>query len=144
MEIMEKVAYLKGLAEGLGLDQNTKEGKVLTVVIDLLDDIALAVSEMSESVVIMSEELESVEENLEEVLEDLYGDDEESCDCGGRACDFDGELYEVACPSCMDTVYVDEDMLDEGEINCPGCGKTLEFDLDGVLEGEELGEDSEQ
>ena len=146
MEIMEKVAYLKGLTEGLGLDQNTKEGKVLTVVIDLLDDIALAISEMSESVVIMSEELETVEESLEEVLEDLYGDDEDSCDCGGRDCDFDfdGELYEVACPSCMDTVYVDEDMLDEGEINCPGCGETLEFDLDGVLAVEELGDDSKQ
>ena len=45
MEILEKVAYMKGLAEGLGLDTKTKEGKLLTVMIDLLDDIALELEE---------------------------------------------------------------------------------------------------
>ena len=37
MEISEKVAYLKGLAEGLALDTDTKEGKLLTAIIDVLD-----------------------------------------------------------------------------------------------------------
>ena len=41
MEILEKVAYMKGLAEGLGLDGQTKEGKLLTVMMDILDDMAL-------------------------------------------------------------------------------------------------------
>ena len=41
MEITEKVAYLKGLADGLGLDAESKEGKVLLAMIDVLDDIAL-------------------------------------------------------------------------------------------------------
>ncbi len=43
MEITEKVAYLKGLAEGLGLDAQTKEGKILQTVIDVLDDMALEI-----------------------------------------------------------------------------------------------------
>ena len=39
MDICEKIAYIKGLAEGLSLDETTKEGKILAAVIDLLGDI---------------------------------------------------------------------------------------------------------
>ena len=42
----------------------------------------------------------------------------------------DDELYEVTCPSCGDTVYLTEEMVDEGSIECPGCGENLEFDFD--------------
>jgi len=138
--MMEKVAYLKGLADGLSLDESTKEGKVLKAMLDLLDDVALAVTDMGEGFVMMGEEIETMQEDLDEVLEDLYGDDDEGCGCGCDHDDFEGELYEVTCPSCSDIVYVDEDMLDEGEIACPGCGEALEFDLDGVLDGEDLGD----
>ena len=40
MEISEKVAYLKGLAEGLNLDTESKEGKLIAAIIDVLDDMA--------------------------------------------------------------------------------------------------------
>ena len=46
MEISEKVAYLKGLAEGLALDTDTKEGKLIAAIIDVLDDIALEIADM--------------------------------------------------------------------------------------------------
>ena len=144
MEMIEKVTYLKGLAEGLGLDDSTKEGKVLGLVIDLLDDVVVALADVDENFAGMSEDLEAMEEDLEEVLEDIYGDDDDDeycdcgCGCGGGALDFEGELYEVVCPACADVVCVDEDMLDEGQISCPGCGQVLEFDLEGELEGEDL------
>ncbi len=48
MEILEKVAYMKGLAEGLGLDTKSKEGKLLTVMMDILDDIALELRDLSD------------------------------------------------------------------------------------------------
>ena len=41
MKISEKVAYIKGLAEGLSLDEKTPEGKVLASIIDVLDDLSL-------------------------------------------------------------------------------------------------------
>ena len=138
MDMNEKLAYLKGLAEGLGVDKTTKEGKLFTAAIDLLDDVVLAISEMSEGLEHMGESIETIEEDLDEILEDLYEDDEDASEY-----DFEGELYEVTCPACADCVYVDEDMLDEGEISCPGCGKTLEFDLDGELGKEELGDKSD-
>ena len=46
MEISEKVAYLKGLAEGLALDTESKEGKLIAAIIDVLDDIALEIADM--------------------------------------------------------------------------------------------------
>ena len=142
MEMIEKVAYLKGLAEGLGVDESTKEGKVLGLVIDLLDDIVAALDYVEEDIQSMEEGLEAMEEDLEEVLEDIYGEDDEDdecdCGCGCNALDFEGELYEVVCPACADEVCVDENMLDQGQISCPGCGQTLEFDLEGELDGEDL------
>ena len=137
MDMNAKLAYLKGLADGLGVDQTTKEGKLFAAALDLLDDVVLAITEMSEGFEHMGEDIEDIEADLDEVIEDLYGDDEDD-DRNYGEYDFEGELYEVTCPACADQVYVDEDMLDQGEIACPGCGGELEFDLGGVLGEEEL------
>ena len=40
MTASEKVAYLKGLVEGLGIDKDKSEGKILNAVIDVLEDLA--------------------------------------------------------------------------------------------------------
>lgn len=130
MEITEKVAYLKGLIEGLGLDSSTKEGKVILAIVDLLDDIALSVTDLEDSADLMGEQLDSLDEDVSELYEDFYGSEDDDDDD-----DFDGELYEVTCPACEEVICIDEDMLDEGEIACPNCGEALEFDLDGVLDG---------
>ena len=49
MEISEKVAYLKGLAEGLNLDTESKEGKLIAAIIDVLDDMAEKIGNYSSS-----------------------------------------------------------------------------------------------
>ena len=131
MEITEKVAYIKGLVDGLGIDDSTKEGKVLLAVVNVLDDIAMSVSDLEDSVDLLGGQLDHLDEDVEEIYEDLYGDDEDDED------DYDGELYEVTCPTCGDIICVDEDMLDDGEIECPNCEESLEFDLDGILEEED-------
>jgi len=130
MEITEKVAYIKGLVDGLGIDDSTKEGKVLLAVVNVLDDIAMSVSDLEDGVDLLGGQLDHLDEDVEEIYEDLYGDDDEDDD-------YDGELYEVTCPTCGDTICVDEDMLDDGEIDCPNCEESLEFDLDGILDDED-------
>ncbi len=125
MTISEKVAYLKGLMDGLDLG-DSKEARVLKAVADVLDDMALSVEDLESSVDELSEQVDSIDEDLGELEEDLYGDEDDDDDCD---CD-DEELYEVECPSCHDTICVDEEMLDEGEMECPNCGQLLEFDLD--------------
>ena len=49
MDIMEKVAYLKGLMDGLDLDMDSKEGKVFGAMLDVLDEMAMAVSDLQDS-----------------------------------------------------------------------------------------------
>ena len=132
MTVTEKVAYLKGLAEGMKIDESTNEGKLLLSIIDTLDDIALSVSDLEDSVEELSAQVDEIDDDLGTVEEDLYGDDDE-CGCGCEDDDeedFDDTLYEVECPSCGDVICLDEGMLEEGEIDCPNCGEKLEFDLE--------------
>ena len=129
MELTEKVAYLKGFIEGIGLDENTQNGKVIGLVVDILEDLVDTVSDVEDEMEAISDQVDAIDDDLSELYEDMYGDDDDD-----MFEDFDGEMYEVTCPTCNETICVDEDMLDEGEIDCPSCGETLEFDLDGVLD----------
>lgn len=143
MEILEKAAYLKGLAEGLGVDDSTKEGKLLLAVLDLLGDVAENVDSLETDLDLMIDQLESIDEDLDVLAEDC------GCDCGHDHGhdhshhhpegfeDYDGDIYQVTCPSCGEDIYLDEEMLDDGELPCPKCGEKLELDFEGSIEDEE-------
>ena len=77
MEITEKVAYLKGLAEGLGLDKEGKEGKIIAAMIDILDDIALELEDLGDGLEEVCDGLDAVSEDLEEVEDIVYDEFDE-------------------------------------------------------------------
>ena len=126
MELFEKVAYLKGLAEGLALDTETKEGKLIAAIIDVLDVMCEELGEVQEELYDMEDGLDAVSDDLSEVEEVLYEllDDEDEEDE-----DDDTEWFETTCPVCEEEILFDEDELEAGEILCPNCGEKLEFDL---------------
>lgn len=126
MTITEKVAYLKGLVEGMDFDKNDKETKVINAVLEVLEDIALTVSDLDDEMELVTEQLDAVDEDLAE-LEEVFYDEMDDCDCD---CDCDEDMYEVDCPKCGETIYFDEDIILEGEAECPNCGEILEFDCD--------------
>ena len=126
MTVTEKVAYLKGLVEGLGVDESTKEGRIIKAVVDVLDDMALTVTETEDSVSELSEQVDAIDEDLEDLEKDYYGEEDDEEEDGD-----DADYYEVTCPKCGEKVYLDDDILSEGEMNCPSCGEKLEFDFDG-------------
>ena len=125
MTTAEKVAYLKGLAEGLGTDPATKEGKILTTILDILEDLALEVEDLGADVAELGDGLDAVSDDLEDVEEVLFGDDEDDED--GEPWDGETVFYECECPSCGETVTFEESVLDKGSIQCPSCGEVLEF-----------------
>ena len=140
MTVTERVAYLKGLAEGMELDASSKEGKILTAIIDVLEDMAYEISDLGDELSELEEQVDMVDEDLDTLEEIVYEDDEDDdCDCDCDCCcdDDDDELYEVVCPSCGDVIYLDVDMLEEGGIDCPNCGENLEFEFDFEDEEEE-------
>ena len=140
----EKVAYLKGLAEGMRLSAENDQSKLMLAVIDALETFAkeseataAQLTELQEYV----EEIDSDVSDLEEVLfseddedEDEYDDDDEDDD------DEDGEgLIEYECPHCGTVIFFDEEAFDmEEEHLCPNCHRGV------FSEDEDEDEDEEE
>lgn len=132
MTISEKVAYLKGLAEGLELDtEKSKEGKLISVMIGILEEIGISIDELEDDVADMGEELDAISEDLSDVEEIVYEDDDED------DYDEDEDFFEVECPSCGADIVIDQDVLDAGTVECPGCGEKFALDLTDEEEGED-------
>ena len=150
MTVVEKAAYLKGLVEGLGIEPDSREGKLWGALGELLSDMAHEIEDLqatdmdhAEALDEMAEELSYLEDLVCDLDEPEDFDDEDSdgdCDSCGL-CDeddededdeepeYDGVIYDVTCPVCGEEISFDEETLDKGSIECPSCGETLEFDL---------------
>ena len=152
MTISEKAAYLKGLMDGLSLNTETDEGKMISAIVDLLGDMAKRITDIEETTIAISDELDEIEEDLD-AIEDFIMDDEDEYDDDEDEYDFDDEdeeygdegfeygdedstIYEVEC-ACGRVIAFDEDTLEEGSIVCPECGETLEFTFEDEDEDEE-------
>ena len=138
MEINEKVAYLKGLAEGMELDTGKKEGKLLAAIIDILEDISLELLDLQDQSDELMDGLDAVSDDLEDVEDVVFGEDDEDDDEDSEYyeddLDEDEDCYATTCPTCEETIYFDESVLEEGEVICPNCGEKLEFDLSSLEE----------
>ena len=140
MELSNKAAYLQGLVDGLGVDESTKEGKIIKAMSALLAEMAEALEGMDEDLSRAYDQINDLSDELENLEADLYedeDDDEDDEDDDEDADDANDDdiasepFYEVACPNCGETVYVSEDDLDAGEANCAHCGVTFEVALEG-------------
>lgn len=65
MTVIEKVAYLRGLADGLKLTDTSAEGKVLLNVIEVLDDLALSVTDLEDAVEELGEVVDAIDDDLQ-------------------------------------------------------------------------------
>ena len=140
MELSKKAAYLQGLVDGLGVDESTKEGKIIKVMSALLAEMAEALESVDEDLSRAYDQINDLSDELEDLEADLYEDedddeddedDEEDADDANDDDIASEPFYEVACPNCGETVYVSEDDLDAGEANCAHCGVTFEVALEG-------------
>ena len=146
MTISEKAAYLKGLMDGLKLDTDKAEGKMISAIVELLGDVTKKLTDVEDTTIAISDELDEIEEDLdaiedyildveedledEEYEDDDYGfDDEEEYEEGFDFGDEDSTIYEVQC-ICGEVINFDEETLEQGSMTCPNCGETLEFDVE--------------
>ena len=145
MTISEKVAYLKGLAEGLNLDtEKSKEGKLISVMIGILEEVGLTLEDLEDSTAAMGEELDAISDDLADVEEIVFDDDDEEEGCCHRGhchCHDDDDFFEVECPTCGAEIDIDESILEAGTVECPSCGDTFAIDL--YDEEEDGGEEQE-
>ncbi len=125
MTLTERAAYLKGLCEGLKLDEQKPESRLINEIILLLDDMALTLADIEEDVGTLHDYIEEIDEDLggvEDILydEDDYDDEEED----------EADCFEIVCPSCGETVCFDID-TDISGLACPACNKKFDYLYDG-------------
>ena len=145
MSLQEKVAFLKGLSEGLALDSESKEGKLFLAIIDTLSTMAEEIEELSENALDIGEELDAISDDLADVEEFLFDDDYNDLDfnpfddddedfedeqCGCAYCSGDNGAYQIECPNCNAEIDINEPDLLNGTVICSACGEELEFEFD--------------
>ena len=150
MTISEKSAYLKGLMDGLKLNTESDEGKMIAAIVDLLGDVTKKVADIEDTTIAISDELDEIEEDLDAIEDYIldededdddededdefwpYDEDEDDDEIGDEGFDFGDEettVYEVRC-ACGNIIDFDEEVLESGSIVCDKCGETLEFTFD--------------
>ena len=113
--IKERVAYLRGLAEGMELGDN-KEGKLLNAIIATLDEMADSIDDNEASIIELDECVDDLYDSVEGLEDCIFDDDE----------DDDEDYIEVECPSCGETIYFDHSMLEEDDdLICPNCNASV-------------------
>lgn len=123
--ISEKVAYLDGLMEGLDVE-DAKLKKLFNAIIDTLDSIAEELSDHDDAIEELNDSIDEIYDDMDDYDEILYGEDDEDED---EELDDDG-FFEVVCPSCGETIYFDEDMLDNPDgLICPNCNEPIEISI---------------
>ena len=146
-EVSKKVAYLKGMAEGMNLQEDSMQNRLILRMLEALEEI----SEELEAIEARQDEAEQyideLDSDLGDVEEFLFGeeDEEEDCGCGcghhhhhdedewddeeeyDEEDEDDGiDFIEYECPHCKTSVYYDQEAFDlEEEHLCPECGKEL-------------------
>ena len=146
MTISEKSAYLKGLMDGLKLDTEKAEGKMIAAIVELLGDVTKKLTDVEDTTIAISDELDEIEEDLDAIedfildeedededydddFDDEDEEDEDDFDDAEEGFDFGDEdttIYEVEC-ACGNIINFDEETLEAGSIVCPDCGELLEF-----------------
>jgi DNA-directed RNA polymerase subunit RPC12/RpoP len=159
--LKEKVAYLKGLAEGMQLDYTTNEGKLFKAIMEVLDDMALAVDDIEEVQEQLSEQVDEMDEDLAEIEsliydldnDDDYDDDDEDEDEDDdedededEDDEYEEEVFaEFDCPHCGETVNLQDAFMKKDTVLCPHCNKEIEIEWSCECEDcRECGDDPEE
>jgi len=128
MTISEKVAYLKGLSEGLNLDtEKSKEGKLISVMIGILEEVGMSIEDLEDTAAALGEEIDAISDDLADVEQAVFEEEDDDED----------DSFEVECPNCEQPLLIDDEALAEGVVECPGCGQKFSLDLVDDQEDEE-------
>lgn len=96
-----KINYLHGLAEGIGVDENSKEGKIISGILDLLEEIVEELVDLREEQEELDDYIGSIDEDLYDLENDLYYDEE------------DDDYIEMKCPNCEENIFENNNEIED-------------------------------
>ena len=119
--LTEKAAYIKGLADGMNISEKGEQGKVISAIIELIEEMASSLEDCDEAIEALEETVDTISDDmadLEEVVYDLSDEDEDG--------ETDDDFVEFECPHCGDTIYYDVDLVEaQDDLICPSCNKPV-------------------
>lgn len=128
--ILSRVAYLKGLMEGLNIDYESKDGKITSEIVDILQNIAEEMNNIDSTQNDLHDYVESIDSCLNYLKEDLFYDEEDYDNEDNNNVDDDkcDNYTKFNCTHCNETIYLDENMM-SGKLNisCPNCHSELQI-----------------
>lgn len=137
MTISEKVAYIQGLYDGLGLDgEKSGEARILSEVLDVLKEVGQQLDGMDAAMDEFGEELDALSDTVADLEEAVFDDEEE--DDGFNILeddDLDEDFFEIPCPSCGEDLVVDDEALAAGVVDCPACGGKFALSFEDEADG---------
>ena len=127
MTISEKVAYIQGLFDGMGLDKSESgESRILAEMLEVLKQVGEQLDSVDATLDEFGEEIDALSDDLSDVEEAVFDGEADDED------EVDEDLFEVACPNCGEDLVIDDGVLEAGAVDCPACGQkfALSFDED--------------
>lgn len=134
--LTDRASFLRGLAQGMQLNKESNEGKLLTEIIDVLGEMAKEMEKLQEAYDELNEYVESIDDDLADMEEVLFGEEDED----GDADDLDeeddedeedgdeeeGETISYACPHCGHELQFNAGDVDfDEDVICPACKKPV-------------------
>ncbi|NLW92870.1 MAG: Trm112 family protein [Syntrophomonadaceae bacterium] len=130
--ISEKVSYLQGLAEGSNFTDGNPQARIVTGILEILEELAGTLGAMGRDV-------EGIKDYVESIDEDL-------CDLEQHIIHANKEVVELECPACGEELYFEADLMDDDdvlEITCPNCNDVIYIN-DGSFDFDYDADNSEQ
>ena len=148
MKLTEKIAYMRGLLDGMELDSATKEGKAILQMAEVMEEMAVYIDDLQSQVDELTELCDLLDKDLGEVESDLYCDDDDDEDDIEDLYDREDDHFRIGrvLPADEDDFPFDQESDDEDEydddydevqyvVNCPSCEETVNLSERQLEEG---------
>jgi hypothetical protein len=129
-DISERVSYLQGLSEGLNITEGSPQGKIISGILNVMNEMADEITDMQKDFEELREYIQSVDDDLLDLEESVLDDD---------------DYLELECRTCGEQLYIESDIMDEEdiiEVTCPSCNEVV-FINDGSFDHEHISIDEE-
>ena len=100
-DISGKVSYLQGLSEGLNIREGSPQGKIISGILSVLDEMADSIKDIEEDYEELKDYVETIDDDLMELEEEWLGED--------------GKFVQTKCSNCGEMLHFEADILDDDE-----------------------------
>ena len=138
MTISEKVAYIQGLFDGLGLDgEKSGEARILSELLDVMKEVGQRLDGVDTILDSFDEELDALGDSVADLEDAVFDDEDEQDEFLGDLDGMDEDFFEIPCPTCGEDLVVDDEVLSAGVVDCPACGGKFALSFEDDKDGPE-------